>query len=45
MKDFYSTFATKGTLTRTFKQIDSQLDKVIPNEYFDKIEDLKKCME
>ena len=45
MKDFYSTFATKATLTRTFKQIDNQLDKVIPNEYYSQIEELKKCMD
>ena len=45
MKDFYSTFATKSTLTRTFKQIDNQLDKVIPNEYYSQIEELKKCMD
>ena len=45
MKDFFSTFTTKATLRRTFKEIKDQLDKVIPNEYFDKIEKLKKCME
>ena len=45
MKDFYSTLSTKATLTRTFKQIDNQLDKVIPNEYYSQIEELKKCMD
>ena len=45
MKDFFSTFATKATLRRTFKEISNQLDQVIPNEYFDKIEEIKKSME
>ena len=45
MKDFFSAFATKATLRRTFKEINDQLEKVIPNEYFDKIEELKKYME
>ena len=42
MKKFFSTFATKATLKRTFKEISNQLDQVIPNEYFDKIEEIKK---
>ena len=45
MKDFFNTFATKATLRRTFKEINEQLDKIIPNKYFDKIEELKKYME
>ena len=45
MKDFFNTFATKATLRRTFKEINDQLDKIIPNKYFDKIEELKKYME
>jgi transcription initiation factor TFIIIB Brf1 subunit/transcription initiation factor TFIIB len=45
MGDFFSTFATKATLKRTFKEISNQLDQVIPNEYFDKIEEIKKSME
>ena len=45
MKKFFITFATKATLKRTFKEISNQLDQVIPNEYFDKIEEIKKSME
>jgi len=45
MEDFFRTFATKATLRRTFKEISNQLDQVIPNEYFDKIEEIKKSME
>jgi len=45
MGDFFSAFATKATLKRTFKEISNQLDQVIPNEYFDKIEEIKKSME
>ena len=44
-KDFFSTFATKASLKRSFKEINNQLDQVIPNEYFDKIEEIKKSME
>ena len=45
MKKFFITFATKATLKRTFKEISNQLDQVIPNEYFDKIKEIKKSME
>ena len=44
-KDFFSTFATKATLKKAFEQIKNNLDMVIPNEYMNKIEDLKKSMD
>ena len=40
-KDFFSTFSSKYTLIRSFEEIKNQLEKVIPNEYFDKINELK----
>ena len=44
-KDFFSTFVTKATLKRAFEQIKNNLDIVVPNEYMNKIEDLKKSMD
>jgi len=44
-KDFFSTFVTKATLKRAFEQIKNNLDIVVPNEYINKIEDLKKSMD
>ncbi len=44
-KDFFSTFVTKATLKKAFEQIKNNLDMVIPNEYMNKIEDLKKSMD
>ena len=44
-KDFFSTFVTKATLKRAFEQIKNNLDMVVPNEYMNKIEDLKKSMD
>jgi len=44
-EDFFSTFSTKATLWKTFEEIKNQLDKVIPSEYTEKIEELKKRME
>ena len=43
-EDFFSTFSTKVTLWKTFEEIKNQLDKVIPSEYTEKIEELKKRM-
>ena len=40
-KDFFSTFSQKYTLVKSFEEIKNQLEKVIPNEYFDKINELK----
>ena len=40
-KDFFSTFSSKYTLIKSFEEIKNQLEKVIPNEYFDKINELK----
>ena len=40
-KDFFSTFSQKYTLVKSFEEIKNQLEKVIPNEYFDKIKFLK----
>ena len=40
-KDFFSTFSSKYTLIKSFDEIKNQLEKVIPNEYFDKIKFLK----
>lgn len=40
-KDFFSTFSQKYTLIKSFEEIKNQLEKVIPNEYFDKIKFLK----
>ena len=44
-KDFFSTFVTKATLKKAFEQIKNNLDMVIPNEYMNKIEELKKSMD
>ena len=44
-KNFFTTFATKGTLKRAFEQIKNNLDKVIPNDYIKKIDELKLSME
>ena len=44
-KDFFSTFVTKATLNRAFEHIKNNLDMVVPNEYMNKIEDLKKSMD
>ena len=44
-KDFFGTFVTKATSKKAFEQIKNNLDMVIPNEYMNKIEDLKKSMD
>ena len=43
-KDFFSTFSSKCTLIKSFEEIKNQLEKVIPNEYFDKINEIKISM-
>ena len=40
-KDFFSTFSTKNTLIKSFEEIYNQLEKVIPNEYLNKIKEQK----
>ena len=45
LKIFSATFVTKATLKKAFEQIKNNLDMVIPNEYMNKIEDLKKSMD
>ena len=40
-KDFFSTFSTKNTLIKSFEEINNQLEKVIPNEYLNKIKEQK----
>ena len=40
-KDFFSTFSTKNTLIKSFEKIYNQLEKVIPNEYLNKIKEQK----
>ena len=44
-EDFFSTFSTKGTLKKTFEKVKNELDKIIPSDYTEKIEVLKKRME
>ena len=44
-KNFFTTFATKGTLKRAFEQIENNLEKVVPNDYMKKIDELKLSMD
>jgi len=44
-KNFFTTFATKGTLKRAFEQITNNLEKVVPNDYMKKIDELKLSMD
>ena len=44
-KNFFTTFATKGTLKRAFEQIKNNLEKVVPNDYMKKIDELKLSMD
>ena len=44
-KTFFSNFASKISLKRAFGQIKNELDKVIPNDYMKKIDELKLSME
>ena len=43
-KTFFITFASKISLKRAFEQIKNNLDKVIPNDYIKKIDELKLSM-
>ena len=45
IKDIWGIFSTRGTLLKAFEEIKSQLDKVIPTKFTDKIEKLKLSFE
>ena len=40
-KEFYQTFSNKASIKKSFEEIKSVLDKIIPQQYWDKIKEIK----